>query len=142
MNYHQIEGNTKITVQRLAASHMGKSYNQSEHSISKKDSFLNLPSLGSLTFKILSVTSFKFALLFVFILTEMAGYFAARVNARVLVLTHFSQRYKGAGENVATKTSDCDSIEKLLRQAEIAFKSDSVIAADDFMVVHIPLKLK
>ena len=138
MNYHQFEGNTKITVQCLAASHLEKSYNQSEHSMSKKD----LPSLGSLTFKILSINSFKFALLFVFILTEMAGYFAARVNAKVLVLTHFSQRYKGAGENVATKTSDCDSTEKLLRQAEKAFKVDSVIAADDFMVVHIPLKLK
>ena len=82
--------------------------------------------------------------MFVFILAEMAGYFAAKVNAKVLVLTHFSQRYKGAGENVETKTtgSDCDSTEKLLRQAEKAFKSDSVIAADDFMVVHIPLKLK
>ena len=35
----QIEGNMKITVQRLAASHLEKSYNQSEHSMSKKDSF-------------------------------------------------------------------------------------------------------
>jgi len=73
----------------------------------------------------------------------MAGYFAAKVNARVLVLTHFSQRYKGDGENVATKTAgDCGSTEKLLKQAEKAFKSDSVVAAEDFMVVHIPLKLK
>ena len=73
----------------------------------------------------------------------MAGYFAAKVNAKVLVLTHFSQRYKEIGENGgATKTGDCGSTEKLLRQAEKAFKSDSVIAAEDFMVIHIPLKLK
>ena len=71
----------------------------------------------------------------------MAGYFAAKVNAKVLVLTHFSQRYKGVGENVTTKTGDCVSIEKLLRQAEKAFKSDrSVIAAEDFLVIRIPLK--
>jgi len=72
----------------------------------------------------------------------MAGHFAAKVNAKVLALSHFSQRYKGYGENVATKTGDCVSIEKLLRQAEKAVKSDSVIAAEDFMAVHIPLKLK
>jgi len=42
----------------------------------------------------------------------MAGYCAAKVNAKVLVVeTHFSQRYKGVGENVATKTGDCGSIE-------------------------------
>ena len=71
----------------------------------------------------------------------MAGYFAAKVNAKMLVLTHFSQRYKGVGENVTTKTGDCVSIEKLLRQAEKAFKSDrSVIAAEDFLVIRIPLK--
>ena len=41
----------------------------------------------------------------------MARYFAAKVNAKVLVVeTHFSQRYK-VGENVATKTGDCGSIE-------------------------------
>lgn len=71
---------------------------------------------------------------------EMAGYFAAKVNAKKLILTHFSQRYKGVGENVTTKTGDCVSIEKLLRQAEKAFKSDSVIVAEDFLVIHIPLK--
>ena len=70
----------------------------------------------------------------------MAGYFATKVNAKLLVLTHFSQRYKGVGENVASKTGDCVSIEKLLRQAEKAFKLDSVIAAEDFLVIHIPLK--
>jgi len=72
----------------------------------------------------------------------MAGCFAAKVKAKVLVLTHFSQRYKGVGENVATKTGDCGSTEKLLRQAKNAFKSDSVITAEDFMVVQIPLKIK
>ena len=70
----------------------------------------------------------------------MAGYFAAKVNAKKLILTHFSQRYKEVGENVTTKTGDCVSIEKLLRQAEKAFKSDSVIVAEDFLVIHIPLK--
>lgn len=70
----------------------------------------------------------------------MAGYFAAKVKAKKLVLTHFSQRYKGVGVNIATKTGDYCSIEKLLRQAETAFKSDSVIAAEDFLVVHLPLK--
>ena len=70
----------------------------------------------------------------------MAGHFAAKVNAKKLVLTHFSQRYKGVGENVTTKTADCVSIEKLRRQAEKALKSGTVIAAEDFLVIHIPLK--
>jgi len=71
---------------------------------------------------------------------EMAGYFAAKVQAKKLVLTHFSQRYMGVGDKTATKTGDCVSIEKLLRQAEIAFKSDSVIVAEDFLVIKLPLK--
>jgi len=70
----------------------------------------------------------------------MAGYFAAKVQAKKLVLAHFSQRYKGVGDKRATKTGDCVSIEKLVRQAEIAFKSDSVIAAEDFLVIKLPLK--
>lgn len=70
----------------------------------------------------------------------MAGYFAPKVNAKRLVLTHFSQKYKGVGDNIATKTGDYSNIEKLLRQAEKAFKSDSIIVAEDFLVVQLPLK--
>lgn len=71
----------------------------------------------------------------------MAGHFAAKIKARKLVLTHFSQRYKGISDNIATaETNDCDNVGKLLKQAEKAFTSGTVVAAEDFLVIQLPLK--
>ena len=71
----------------------------------------------------------------------MAGNFAAKIKAKKLVLTHFSQRYKGSvRDNEASKPDDCESVGKLVKQAEIIFTSGSVIAAEDVMVIQLSLK--
>ena len=68
----------------------------------------------------------------------MAGHFATKIKAKKLILTHFSQRYKGVNDNI----DDSDSVEKLLKQAEGAFKSGSVVTAEDFLVIQLPMKHK
>ena len=72
----------------------------------------------------------------------MAGHFAGKIKAKKLVLTHFSQRYKGVSDSVATTTvtNDSDSVQKLLKQAKEAFSPGSVVAAEDFMIMQIPQK--
>lgn len=63
----------------------------------------------------------------------MAGKFASKINAKLLVINHFSQRYKSI--NSETKEGDT-SVKKLLEQAKESFGGD-VLAADDFKVVSI-----
>lgn len=58
----------------------------------------------------------------------MAGAFAAKLGARSLILTHFSQRYDG---------SDPDEMGKLVKQAEAAFEGGPVFAAYDLYVHHV-----
>ena len=70
----------------------------------------------------------------------MAGNFAGKINAKKLVLTHFSQRYKGVDDNAATKTDNCDCVAKLGDQAKNVFTSGSTVAAEDFMVIEISRK--
>ena len=70
--------------------------------------------------------------------TEMAGHFAAQVKAKKLVLTHFSQRYKGVNDNLAAQDADCN-VKKLVKQAEKVFMTGSTVAAEDFLVIPITL---
>lgn len=70
--------------------------------------------------------------------TEMAGHFAAQVKAKKLVLTHFSQRYKGVNDNLAAQDADCN-VKKLVKQAEKVFMTGSIVAAEDFLVIPITL---
>lgn len=69
----------------------------------------------------------------------MAGEFARSVGAQQLILTHFSQRYRPLSA-VDEATGDTDSVQKLLDQAVIAFRSDCVVAAEDLQTISIPLR--
>lgn len=70
--------------------------------------------------------------------TEMAGNFATQAKAKKLVLTHFSQRYKGVNDNLAAQDDDCN-VKKLVKEAEKVFMTGSIVAAEDFMVIPITL---
>ena len=65
----------------------------------------------------------------------MAGQFASKIEAKLLVINHFSQRYKPL--ECELKEGDLP-VTKLIEQAKDCF-SGEVIAADDFKV--IPIKL-
>ena len=65
----------------------------------------------------------------------MAGRFASHLEAKRLVLTHFSQRYRPI--NSELKHGE-ESIVKLLNQAQEHFRGQ-VIAANDFTVISLPL---
>ena len=67
---------------------------------------------------------------------EMAGAFARRLDAKKLVLTHFSPRYSRAATLQRSQEKD---IVRLVTEAQQAFGKEDVIAADDFMTCDIPL---
>ena len=62
----------------------------------------------------------------------MAGQFGHEIQAQMIVLTHFSQRYK----NVSEHNSHDSSSLKLVQQAKEVFEND-VLAAEDLTVVSI-----
>ncbi|XP_070535715.1 zinc phosphodiesterase ELAC protein 1-like [Ptychodera flava] len=68
---------------------------------------------------------------------EMAAEFANDINARKLILTHFSQRYRPAAHEL--KEGE-ESVTKLLEQAKRVFINKDLIAAEDLMQVSIPAK--
>ena len=70
----------------------------------------------------------------------MAGQFATSIRVKKLVLTHFSQRYKSVGNaEPSSNVDENETVSKLVKQAEKTF-TGCIIAADDFMVIHLLLK--
>ncbi|XP_034956883.1 zinc phosphodiesterase ELAC protein 1 [Zootoca vivipara] len=67
---------------------------------------------------------------------QVAAEFAKLCKVKKLVLSHFSQRYKPAGQ---TGEGDVDVME-LKRQAERVLDGQEVVLAEDFMTIDIPMK--
>ena len=74
-----------------------------------------------------------------FISAGMAAEFCQEVGGRRLILTHFSQRYRGEGEEVGEGEEGGG---KLLGEAQEALNGTgiSVETADDFKTFVIPAK--
>eukprot|EP00633_Aureoumbra_lagunensis_P002621 CAMPEP_0197297360 /NCGR_PEP_ID=MMETSP0890-20130614/40875_1 /TAXON_ID=44058 ORGANISM="Aureoumbra lagunensis, Strain CCMP1510" /NCGR_SAMPLE_ID=MMETSP0890 /ASSEMBLY_ACC=CAM_ASM_000533 /LENGTH=276 /DNA_ID=CAMNT_0042774467 /DNA_START=504 /DNA_END=1334 /DNA_ORIENTATION=+ len=75
----------------------------------------------------------------------MAGSFARSIQAKWLVLTHFSaryipspQRYDALKQSVLLDDQTNTTIDVLLKQAISSFASKNVLAAHDFMALSIP----
>ena len=62
----------------------------------------------------------------------MAGMFAKSVNAKRLIITHFSQRYYPVNHSIPE-----ESVTALIDQARETFESNDVIAAEDLMIVKV-----
>ncbi|XP_077993798.1 zinc phosphodiesterase ELAC protein 1-like [Glandiceps talaboti] len=68
---------------------------------------------------------------------SMAAKFANQINAKKLILTHFSQRYRA--ESDTSKEGD-ESVSKLVGQARAVFVNGDVVAAEDLMQIPVPAK--
>ena len=68
---------------------------------------------------------------------EMAGRFAAKIQAKKLVLTHFSSRYLGDESEFSMRLMW--RLEDMARTTSMLTGANDVIAAWDFMQVSIPL---
>jgi ribonuclease Z len=68
---------------------------------------------------------------------QMAGKFAKKINAKQLLLTHFSQRYSGEADEFAMKSMW--KIEAMARSEALHLpNANDIIAAWDFLVVNVP----
>lgn len=67
----------------------------------------------------------------------MAGQFAADVDAKSLVLTHFSQRYRSEITEEQEKSEEACTVAVLVEEAQKVF-SGKVTAADDLMTIAAP----
>ncbi|KAF5825991.1 hypothetical protein DUNSADRAFT_5531, partial [Dunaliella salina] len=91
----------------------------------------------------------------------MAGEFAATVQARCLVLTHFSARYAtgakisprpggGPAKGASAKEPElsveqqvamqCSAIKYLLAEARSRYRHGQLLAANDFFTFHVPFR--
>ena len=106
--------------------------NKRAHDLARSSKLLDLvPSA-----KLRLVCIVKYQLLFLFICPPgMAGKFANALNAKKLILTHVSQRYKAS--HCELKEGE-ESVEKLVHQAKLCF-SGEVVVAEDLSTVTIPL---
>lgn len=69
---------------------------------------------------------------------QMAGRFASAVNAKKLILNHFSPRY--SGDNSESSMRKMWMIEDMARETSNLSVPNDVIAAWDFMSLPIPLR--
>ena len=71
----------------------------------------------------------------------MAAEFCREVGCKRLILTHFSQRYRGEGEEVGEGEGE-EGVGKLLREAQEALIGTGIRVeiADDFKTFVIPAK--
>ncbi|XP_044287447.1 zinc phosphodiesterase ELAC protein 1 isoform X2 [Varanus komodoensis] len=67
---------------------------------------------------------------------KVAAEFAKRCQVRRLVLSHFSQRYKPAGQ---IGEGDVE-VTELKRQAESVLDGQEVVLAEDFMTLSVPMR--
>ena len=67
-----------------------------------------------------------------FFISGLAGIFAKSVNAKRLVITHFSQRYYPVDHSVPE-----ESVTALIDQAIETFKSNNVITAEGLTIVKV-----
>ncbi len=68
---------------------------------------------------------------------QMAGRFAAEIEAKQLILTHFSPRYLGDASETSMKIMW--NIEDMARSTSKLLRPNDVIAAWDYMSVSVPL---